>query len=187
MDVAVERERASSAREVLVRLYSSLRRLAQRHCFSHADLDDIVQESAVRVWRHCGVSLEDRAPHFAWLAAVVHNAAVDFNRKTYKTRNAIAGSFNGPADRRPSEYDERLQQVPAPDNVEVEVERREIQYRVTAMLEELKPEYRQALLMVAEGYSYQDVAAMQEVPLGTARSRIFYARRPARDLFPEYQ
>jgi RNA polymerase sigma-70 factor (ECF subfamily) len=58
---------------------------------------------------------------------------------------------------------------------------------LTRSLEDLLPEYREAVLLVdVEDYSYEDAASLAGVPIGTIRSRLFRARRRLQHSLLEY-
>src|SRR6056297_234464 len=50
-------------------------------------------------------------------------------------------------------------------------------YELTAMIEELDDSTRIPFMMHYEGYKYQEIADELELPLGTVKSRIFFARK----------
>ncbi|MFB6261825.1 MAG: sigma-70 family RNA polymerase sigma factor, partial [Thiohalorhabdaceae bacterium] len=48
---------------------------------------------------------------------------------------------------------------------------------IARAVDEMQPEYRQALLLrELEGMSYEEIANVMDCPIGTVRSRIFRAR-----------
>jgi RNA polymerase sigma-70 factor, ECF subfamily len=48
-------------------------------------------------------------------------------------------------------------------------------------LKQLKEEYRKPFIMHFEGYKYQEIAEALNIPLGTVKSRIFFARKELAD------
>ncbi|NBB89357.1 MAG: sigma-70 family RNA polymerase sigma factor [Bacteroidetes bacterium] len=50
-------------------------------------------------------------------------------------------------------------------------------HELTAMIEELDDSTRIPFMMHYEGYKYQEIADELELPLGTVKSRIFFARK----------
>lgn len=58
--------------------------------------------------------------------------------------------------------------------------------QVTDAINQLPKLQRQALLMHARGFSYQEIANAQGTGVGTVRSRLHYARKQARGLLAPY-
>jgi len=185
MTVVLEKSRAFSADKSMEEVYSKIRRMAHWHCSLPDDVDDVTQEAALRIWMNGG--LKDglcRRPS-AWMNAIVRNAAIDLYQKLARENRSVNRSFDLSTGRSQLDPDGSTREVAAPDDVAELVERRLLRQRVLYALKEMKPEYRQALLMVAEGRSYLDVACEQQIPVGTARSRIFHARRRMQELVAE--
>jgi RNA polymerase sigma-70 factor (ECF subfamily) len=67
---------------------------------------------------------------------------------------------------------------PTPDNPMILDERRQ---RVIAGVKSLQPDFREIIVLFdLEGHSYEAIAAMLEIPLGTVRSRLHRARASLR-------
>ena len=50
-----------------------------------------------------------------------------------------------------------------------------------AVLDQLDDTFRTPFLMFYRGYSYEEIAAAIDLPMGTVKSRIFYARKKIRE------
>ena len=58
----------------------------------------------------------------------------------------------------------------------------EVRDNLTRAIEDLKPETREVILLVAlEGFSYREVAAITDVPLGTVKTYIHRARNELKE------
>ncbi len=143
-----------------------LRRYARALAGNVADADDLVQDcleralSRARLWRGDG----ELRP---WLFTIMHNLYVN------RVRRQVRGPQFQPL--------ELGEDPPDPDHWHGESELRleELQ----AGLDALRPEQREVLLLVAlEGMSYEEVAQVLEIPLGTVMSRLFRAREHLRRL-----
>jgi RNA polymerase sigma-70 factor (ECF subfamily) len=119
---------------------------------------DVVQESWIAIVRGLG-SLQDPARFRAWAFRIVANKARDWVRREDARRRAAG----------------RLAAEPTPDlptSGSVRVE------RVRAGLAELEPAQRCVLdWFYLEGMSVAEMAEALDVPPGTVKSRLFYARR----------
>ena len=68
-----------------------------------------------------------------------------------------------------------------------QLEQRERAEQVVAALGRVEPEYRAVLIMRdVEGFDYQQMADVLDLPLGTLKSRLFRARIALRDELKAY-
>jgi RNA polymerase sigma factor (sigma-70 family) len=138
-------------------LVPSLRRYSRSLAKSDSDGEDLLQDCVEKVlvrrsqWR--GINLR------AWAFTIMTNLHRDRHRR-----------FN----QHPSvELDETLG-LTAEDVSGDPLEKTRLQQALNA----LTPEYRSVLmLVVVEGYAYQDVADMLSIPIGTVMSRLSRSRR----------
>jgi RNA polymerase sigma-70 factor (ECF subfamily) len=123
-----------------------------------ADLDDLAQEVFVRV--HRGLPRFDgRSSLKTWIYAIVTRVAIDHHRKRRRT-------LADPADTEalPSASDEAAAHV-----------RRDLVRRGLAAL---TFDHRLVLVLhVLEGLSLEEIAVAADVPVGTVKSRLHYARQ----------
>jgi RNA polymerase sigma-70 factor (ECF subfamily) len=130
---------------------------------------DVAQEVFVRAWRHAPTYDARRGSVVTWLLAITRNLAIDRLRVEQA---------------RPVDELERMTAQPrsrerAPDEMAVVGD--EVR-RVRAALEELPVEQRRALLLTAlGGRSAREVGELEEIPLGTAKTRIRTALIRVRD------
>lgn len=123
--------------------------------------EDIVQETLLRAWRH-PEALTSR-PVRPWLFTVARNLVVDAHR----ARQA-----------RPSETgDDGLAMVSGTDDIDRALE----SWTVAEALADLTPQHRAVLIETYyRGRSVAEAAAALAVPMGTVKSRTFYALRALR-------
>lgn len=124
------------------------------------DAEDIVQEACVRAFRFSSGFRGGNSR--SWLLTIVRNAAYTWLKKN---RSQTLVSIND------DELAEIEDQSPAAFNgADAGVLR--------AALEELPPEFREALVLrELEGFSYKEIAEVADVPVGTVMSRLARARR----------
>jgi RNA polymerase sigma-70 factor (ECF subfamily) len=126
--------------------------------------EDVLQEAAVRAWRHAGAFGMDPEVIRPWLFRVVRNLTVDDHRA-----RAVRPP-SAPAE--PEDTD-----VPAVD----EVDRLLTAHVVTEALADLTGRQREIIEhMYFEGSSVTRVADALGVPEGTVKSRTYYALRALR-------
>lgn len=124
--------------------------------------EDVVQEALLRVWRRADRYEPERGAARPWLLRLVRNLAIDHVR----TRGA-----RGRAELRGGS--EEHEQHAEPERPEDAFARRERGARVRAALEELPSEQRRAIeTAYFEGLSHAEIAARENTPLGTVKTRI---------------
>jgi RNA polymerase sigma-70 factor (ECF subfamily) len=138
------------------------------------DVDDLAQEVFVVVQR--------QLPRFdgrhlrAWLYRIAARTVSDWRRRAW---------FRGLLQRR----EVVLEEIPAtaPGPVEA-LERREAQRVLAALLARMSPKRRTAFILAElEGYTSEEIAALQGVPAATVRTRLHHARRDFVRLCAEQQ
>jgi RNA polymerase sigma-70 factor (ECF subfamily) len=159
-------------RELIRRHEPVARRLVTRLVGPGEDLEDVLCDLFVRLWRTAPRYRGDCAPA-TWIQRAAVSAAVDLLRRRRSARR-FERLLHGRVDRAP---------VPGPEQLlldrEWETERRELARAALALL---PPQEQAAVtLYYLEGNSYQEVAALLAVPVTTVRMRLFRARRRMRD------
>jgi RNA polymerase sigma-70 factor (ECF subfamily) len=140
--------------------------LAYRLCGNHQDAQDLVQEVLLRVRR--GLARYRPGNLEGWLARITTNAFLDRVRKQ-KRRPTVPLS------------DERERTLVGSPDVEAQLAARDLPDYLQRLLGTLSPDYRVAVVLAdVMGYSYQDIADMLDIPLGTVRSRIHRGRSQLR-------
>ncbi len=143
-------------------------RLAYRLTGNRADAEDLTQEVFVRVFR----SLNSYSPGTfeGWLHRITTNLFLDGQRRKKRIRfDAL-----GPA----------AERVPASGesgSPERRFEHDHLDSDIQAALDGMKPQYRAAVVLCdIEGLSYEEIAAVLDVSMGTVRSRIHRGRAQLR-------
>lgn len=143
----------------------SLRRYAFVLCRDQHDADDLVQEALAKAIAaaHTYDSTRDLR---IWLFAILHNTFLS-SRRQYAQRTRAAAFLDAmAAEGVPPEQEKRL----------------EAQHTVR-LLSRIAPEQRAAICLIAlEGLSYEEAAAVLDVPIGTLMSRLARGREQLRRL-----
>ncbi len=58
---------------------------------------------------------------------------------------------------------------------------------ITSAIDELAEEYREPFSLMVAGYKYNEIAEKMNLPLGTIKSRIFFARKRLQERFADYR
>lgn len=166
----------TEAFEQLVRTYENkIYHLALRMCGSSEEAGDIAQEAFLAAWRGLP-SFRGESNFATWLYRLTSNAAIDYLRRQKKERGDM------------SLDDEELgldavDTGPGPQDA---AEQTEVQSAVAAGLRQLSEGHRQVLVLrEIQGLSYEEIAAVLEVDLGTVKSRISRARAALRKILLE--
>jgi RNA polymerase sigma-70 factor (ECF subfamily) len=134
--------------------------LAVRVLRDRAQAEEVTQESYLDCWRHASRFDAGKGNAISWLLTIVHRKAVD------RVRSAEA------AGRRDAAYGHREQDVPHDATAETATTSLEAA-RVRAALADLTVKQREAIeLAFLGGYTHTEVAAMLDLPVGTAKTRI---------------
>ena len=160
----------------LVRTYENkIYSLAFRMCGSADDAGDIAQEAFLAAWRGLP-AFRGEAGFATWLYRLTSNAAIDYLRRQKKQRGDM------------SLDDEELgldavDTGPGPQDA---AERTEVRSAVAEGLQALSEGHRQVLVLrEIQGLSYEEIADVLEVDLGTVKSRISRARSALRKILLE--
>lgn len=139
---------------------SRLHGLVLRVLRDPAQADEVTQEAFLEIWRTAARFDPARGRALSWLMTIGHRKAVD------RVRAAEA------ATQREHTYQQRNVEVEhdiTAETVHDDLEAR----RVRAALEDLTPIQRQAIeLAFFGGYTHTEVAALLDLPVGTAKTRI---------------
>ena len=157
----------------LVRTYENkIYSLAFRMCGSADDASDIAQEAFLAAWRGLP-SFRGDSGFATWLYRLTSNAAIDYLRRQKKQRGDMSLD----------DEELRLDAVDTGPGPQDAAERTEVRSVVAAGLQELSEGHRQVLVLrEIQGLSYEEIADVLEVDLGTVKSRISRARSALRKI-----
>ena len=128
------------------------------------DAEDVVQEAALRAFRFFDDFRGENSR--AWFLRIVRNTSFTVLKKNRPDETNIA-------------FDEELHggQTP-PMDAGVALDRAQDRQSVRAAIEQLPPEFREAItLRELEEASYKEIADIAGIPIGTVMSRLARARR----------
>lgn len=160
-----------SAFESLVHLYEKrVFALAVRMCGNQEDAAEAAQEAFLAAWQGLRFFRGDSS-FSTWLYRLTSNACVDLLRKENRHQG-------------PSLDDETVSaEVPDPTPTpEKAVEQQELRRQIEAGLQTLSPEHREVLILrEIQQLSYDEIADVLSLDLGTVKSRINRGRRQLRE------
>jgi RNA polymerase sigma-70 factor (ECF subfamily) len=138
---------------------------------------DVTQEVFIKVYN----SLEKYSSDYkfsTWLYRIAHNAAIDYMRRNSANLQSLETETEDGA------YQLQLESsLPTPEQLQ---ERNEWKSEIEAVVKCLPAVYRELILLRhAQDLSYDEIAEITELPLGTVKNRLFRAREMMREMFIE--
>ncbi len=167
-------------RELLGRYERPVFSLVYRMVRDREHAEDLAQETFVKVFNH----LESFNPKYkfsSWIFKIANNLAIDSLRKKGLQTVSLDGS------RHANSVDEadatRISIASTDENPEELLEARELGREIERAIGSLRTEYRTAVVLRhVEGRSYEEIAEIMDVPLGTVKTFIHRARMELREL-----
>ena len=176
--IAAARNGDQESFEKLVRLYEKrVFSLTSRMCRNSADAEEAAQEAFLAAWQALPAFRGD-ASFATWLYRLVSNACVDILRREGR-HQVMAGPSLDDEESSPEPPDKS----PSPHAL---AERAELRRQIEAGLAALPPEYRQGLILrEIHQCTYDEIAQICSIDLGTVKSRINRGRKRLRKILLE--
>jgi RNA polymerase sigma-70 factor, ECF subfamily len=138
---------------------------------------DVTQEVFIKVYN----SLSRYSSEYkfsTWLYRIAHNAAIDYIRRRSPNEQSIE------TENKDGAYQLQIESPnPTPEQ---ERERSEWRTEIEAVVKCLPSVYRELILLRhAQDLSYDEIAEITSLPLGTVKNRLFRAREMMREIFIE--
>jgi RNA polymerase sigma-70 factor, ECF subfamily len=138
---------------------------------------DVTQEVFIKVYN----SLSRYSSEYkfsTWLYRIAHNAAIDYIRRRSPNEQSIE------TENKDGAYQLQIESPnPTPEQ---ERERSEWRTEIEAVVKCLPAVYRELILLRhAQDLSYDEIAEITNLPLGTVKNRLFRAREMMREIFIE--
>lgn len=126
----------------------------------HAVAEEVAQEAFVRAWRFAGAYDPRRGGVTTWLLAIARNAAIDavrLGRDRPYDPDVLTDMISQVNDGRSEDYPEQLADT----------------HRIRAALTQLPHDQRVAVVLAGiYGLTAREIAEREQIPLGTAKTRI---------------
>ena len=175
--VAAAKRGDQDAFEALIHLYEKkVLALTRRLCANPDDAQEAAQEAFLAAWQ--GLPFFRGESSFAtWLYRLTSNACMDLLRKEQRHQSAAGPSLDDEVE---------LPVAATAGDPHAEAERTELKAVIAAGLQALQPEYR-AVLLLREIHqrSYDEIADILDIDLGTVKSRINRGRKQLRKFLLE--
>ena len=134
---------------------------------------DLVQDTTLKVLDN-EAKYVDNVNFKGWIFTIMRNIFINNYRQTVRKATVI--------DQTEDLYHLNISQDSGLDTPEGSFAVKEISAAVNAF----SPEYREPFSMFLAGYKYNEIAEKMNLPLGTVKSRIFFARKKLREQLKDY-
>jgi RNA polymerase sigma-70 factor (ECF subfamily) len=165
-------------RELVRRYERPVFSLVYRMVRDRETAEDLSQDAFIKVLNH----IDRYSPEFkfsSWIFKIANNVAIDHLRRRRLDTISMDGSphASNAAEVEASTFDVAAGQENALD----EIASRELGTAIEAAIGQLRPEYRSCIMLRhVEGRSYEEIASLLDLPLGTVKTYIHRARHELR-------
>jgi len=158
--------------EQLDRISNALRAFSLKLTGNNVDAEDLYQDTAVRIITNAD-KYKPGTNFKAWAVTIMRNIFINNYRKKVR-RNMII-------DQTPNNYYINSGDRTVDNDGETNVTFKELM----ALVDTLPEDFKRPFLMAYEGYKYEQIAEQLGSPLGTIKSRIFFARKKLQKMYDE--
>lgn len=173
------RNHQGAFREIVRRYERPIFSLVYRMVHDRTLAEDLTQEAFVRAFKAIG-SFKPGYKFSSWMFKIANNHAIDHLRRRRLPTVSLDGS---PHARTPEEIERSSIELECsrerPDQY---VESRELGGQIEEAISLLREEYRSVIILRhVEGYSYNEIAEIAGIPLGTVKTYIHRARNELKE------
>ena len=154
----------------LEEISESLRAFALKLTGNAADADDLYQDTALRIMSNAE-KYQEGTNFKAWAVTIMRNIFINNYRKKVRRGTIL--------DQTPNNYYINSGDVSVNNDGEMNAAYKEL----LKMVSSLPDEFKRPFWMAFKGYKYDEIAEKLDAPLGTIKSRIFFARRKLRKMY----
>lgn len=158
----------------LIALQSNLLNFAYMLTSNRDDAYDLLQDTTLKVLSN-EEKYTENTNFKGWVFTVMRNIFINNYRKSVRTATVV--------DQTEDLYHLNLSQDSGFDTPQGSIAVKEI----TAEINKFPEEYRVPFSMHVAGYKYNEIAEKLHLPLGTVKSRIFFARQSLRATLKDYR
>ena len=159
---------------------NALQTFAYHLTYNQEDADDLVQETYMKAYRFID-KYDEGTNAKAWLFKILKNAYINEYRKRVKQPTKV-------------DYEEIVAYHDTDDDhitgysdLREEIFLHMMGDEVTAAINSLPIDFRTVILLCdIEGFTYEEIASIIDVPIGTVRSRLFRARNLLKERLTDY-
>lgn len=148
--------------------------------YDEDDANDLVQETYMKAYRFANSYVEGTNAK-AWLFKILKNAFINEYRKKSKQPNKV--DYEDIV----SYHDSEDVQLVGTLDMREEIFQDMLGDEVTKAINTLPVDFRTVILLCdIEGFTYEEIAKIIDIPIGTVRSRLHRARQMLKELLEDY-
>ena len=158
----------------LVDLQGNMMSFALRLTSDMSEAEDLTQETTLKALTNID-KYYDNVNFKGWVFTIMHNIFVNNYRRTVRNQTVV-------------DQTENLYHLNLPQDSGFETPEGSYAYaEITKVLNSFQDEYRVPFTMHVSGYKYEEIAEDLKLPLGTVKSRIFFARKRLQEILKDYK
>jgi RNA polymerase sigma-70 factor (ECF subfamily) len=170
----VQQGKTAAFDELMTRYNQAIYRLAYSMVRNHADASDISQETFIRAYRAIG-RFDEQYRFYTWLHRIALNLCLNCLKRTSRQKLVpLPGSDTE------GEWQDLPDPKPSPSDMELQ---RDLDQALARLPHDQRAVF---VLRVKEELSYNEIAKMLGIPIGTVMSRLNRARLKLRELLKDY-
>lgn len=158
----------------LMDIQSNLFSFAMKLTSNYDDAHDLLQDTTCKALVNEEKYVDD-SNFKSWVFTIMRNIFINNYRRVVRTQTVV--------DKTEDLYQLNLNQLESSETSDNSYAMSE----VTSVVESLQEEYRVPFVMHISGYKYQEIAEQMHLPLGTVKSRIFFAKQKLQSELKEYR
>jgi RNA polymerase sigma-70 factor (ECF subfamily) len=179
-EVAAERERHERFEREAIPHMDALYNFALRMTSAQSEADDLVQETYLKAFRFFD-KFESGTNCKAWLFRILKNSYINRYRKAQKSPELVGYDA----------VEEYYYSIRSPHAERNDLQEllfdRVLDDEVSGAIEALPEDFRTVVILCdIEGFTYEEIAAFANCPVGTVRSRLHRGRKLLRDALLDY-
>ncbi|MEY4452130.1 MAG: hypothetical protein RLZZ380_1251 [Actinomycetota bacterium] len=165
-------------------LMPKLMRKAMEYTFNNrTEAEDLLQDTFAKAYRYWG-SFEQGTNVYGWLKTILKHTSI--NRSVKESKHQQVSVLDGMADYQLGDEAHSVT-ARASKSAESEVLEKLASNDVQDAVDNLKPEFRDVVRMaIVDGYSYQEIADILGIKIGTVMSRLHRGKKTLREVLYNY-
>ena len=138
---------------------------------NRVNAEDLMQETLCRAYKNrkrfqMGTNFK------SWITTIMRNNFINDYRKQ-KTRNSVESPIEG--------FGYFIENKSVEGNANSIIMMKEL----TSLVDGLSNDFKQPFVMFKDGYHYDEIAEAMNIPIGTVKSRIFFARKKLKGMIKQ--
>lgn len=161
---------ANTIYQQLEKISNSLRAFSLKLTGSETDANDLYQDTALRIISNAD-KFQQNTNFKAWAVTIMRNIFINNYRKKVRRGTIL--------DQTPNNYYINS----GSQSIENDGETRMAYKELLRMVSALPEDFKRPFWMAYRGYKYDEIAEQLDAPLGTIKSRIFFARKKLQKMY----